>query len=211
MNKNKGFAAILGLLVVLVIAMMIYFLDIKAIFGPSQQYVSRPTQEEDRPWLMETMLVAADKTVPPPHRGQPELLKIINLQGSVQRNNAPRGRIALTFSRDCRILADWSTQYNDEKKTHSIHSLMKGNIVPDKAYSDDNGSDPSRLYFYAKGAYTQTTQSSDNTSQTENGVAYIMGWLRPDYTAEGTITITTDQSWSALYPFSAHLPNVPKK
>jgi len=202
MNKNKGFAAILGLLVVLVIAMMVYFLDIKALFGPSQQYVSRPTQEEDRPWLMEDLLVAADKTVPPPRRGQPELLKIINLQGDVQRNNAPRGRIALTFSKDRRILADWSTQYNDEKKTHSIHSLIKGNIVPDKTYSDDKGSDPSRLYFYAKGTYTQTTQSADNTTQTETGTAYVMGWLRPDYSAEGTITITTDQSWSALYPFA---------
>jgi hypothetical protein len=210
MCKNKGFAAILGLLVVIAIAMMIYFLDIRAIFGPSQQYANRPTQEEDRPWLMEEMLIAADKNVPPPHRGQPELLAIVNLQGVVERNNAPRGRIALTFSRDCRILADWSAQYNTENKMYSIHSLMKGNIVPDKAYSGDNGSDPTRLYFFAKGAYAQTTQLSDKTSQTENGIAYIMGWLRPDYTAEGTITITTDQSWSALYPFSATISKASK-
>ncbi len=211
MHKNKGFAAILGLLVVLVIAMMLYFMDIQAIFGPSRQYAQRPTQEEDRPWLMEEMLIAEDQTVPPPHRGQPQLLEAINLQGNVQRNNAPRGSVKIILGKDCRVNADWSTTYNEDKKIRTLYSQMKGNIVPDKVYSDDNGSDKSRLYFFAKGTYSENIQSSDKaTTRKENGTAYIMGWLRPDHSAEGTITITTDQSWSALYPFSVSISKTSK-
>lgn len=203
MQKNRGFAAMLGLLIVLVIAMMIYFLDIRAIFGPSSQYTSRPTQEEDHPWQMENLLVGENQIVPPPHRGQLDIRSVIQMQGNVQRNNAPRGSVQITIGKNCRVTGLWSARYQDGLKTYSLQSEIKGNIVPDKVYSDANGDDPTRLYFFGKGNYTQTIQSSDKTVQAEKGTAYMMGWLRPDHTASGTITITTDQSWSAMYPFTA--------
>lgn len=206
MQKKRGFAALLGLLVVLVIAMMIYFLDIRAIFGPSSQYSSRPIQEEDHPWQMDDLLIAEGKLVPPPRRGQPALVKPILLQGNVLRNDAPRGTVQIVIEKNCRIAGNWTTRYQDGTKSYSLQSQMKGNIVRDKIYSNADGEDPTRLYFFAKGVYTQTVQLPDKTSHTEKGVAYMMGWLRPDYTATGTITITTDQSWSAQYPFTASVP-----
>ncbi|MEN6308382.1 MAG: hypothetical protein ABFD91_11555 [Anaerohalosphaeraceae bacterium] len=202
MHKTRGFAAILGLLIVIAIAMMLYFMDLSAIFGPSRQYMDRPTTPEDNPWRMEDLLVGLDKNVPSPRKGQPELLEPLQLTASVQRNDAPRGQVNLSFGKDCRVAADWAAQYEFNKKTYSIESHLSGNIVPSKVYSDANGStDKTRLFFIAKGPYSQTTRLPDKTVQSEQGTAYLLGWLSNDNTATGTITITTDQSWSAQYPF----------
>ncbi len=203
MRKKNGYAAMLGLLIVIAIAMLIYFLEAKAIFGPGRKYANRPVKPEDHPWQMENLLIPEDQIVPVPKKGQPELLEPIKLTASVQRNNAGRGSVKITFGKNCRVAADWSTQYEYDKKIYSIQAQMKGNVVPSKVYSDANGrEDKTRLFFIAKGPYTQIIQLPDNTSQTEQGTAYILGWLRPDNTADGTITITTDQTWSALYPFN---------
>jgi hypothetical protein len=202
MHKRDGYAAMLGLLIVIAIGLLIYFLEAKAIFGPARQYVNRPTKPEDHPWQMEDLLVPENQIIPVPKKGQPELLEPVILTAPVQRNNTPRGSVKITFGKDCRVNAEWSVQYEYEKKVCSLQAQMKGNVVPSKLYSDANGQeDKTRLFFIAKGPYTQITQTADNLSQPEEGTAYILGWLKPDNTADGTITITTDQSWSALYPF----------
>jgi hypothetical protein len=208
MHKRNGYAAILGLLIVIAIGMLIYFLDMKAMFGPARQYIDRPTKPEDHPWQMNDLLVPENQIIPVPKKGQPELLEPIILTASVHRNNAPRGSIIITFGKDCRVNAEWSAQYESDKKMYSIQAHIKGNVVPSKVYSDTNeNEDKTRLFFIAKGPYTQITRTADNLSQTEEGIAYILGWLRPDNTADGTITITTDQTWSALYPFQTIVQN----
>jgi len=202
MRKKNGYAAMLGLLIVIAIAMLIYFLEAKAIFGPGRKYANRPVKPEDHPWQMEDLLVPEDQIVPVPKKGQPELLEPVILTASVQRNNVSRGSVKITFGKDCRVNAEWSAQYTSNLKEYTMRSNLKGNVVPSRVYSDPNDNkDSTRLFFIAKGSYAQIVQVTDGKFQTELGTAYILGWLRPDNTAEGTITITTDQSWSALYPF----------
>jgi hypothetical protein len=202
MCKNNGYAGMLGLLIVLVIGLMIYFIDMKAIFGPGGHTVTHKINPEDHPWDMEDLLVANDQTVSVPHKGQPELLEALNLTASVYRTDTPRGSVSIVFGKDCRLVADWSAHYEYDKKTFHIQTQLKGNAVPSKVYSDINDNeDKTRLFFIGKGPYTQTSQWTDAEPRTEQGTAYMIGWLHPDNTAEGTITITTDQSWSAVYDF----------
>lgn len=202
MCKKNGYAAMLGLLIVLVIGMMIYFLDMKAIFGPGRQYNRNSNRPEDRPWQMEDLLVPEDQIVSVPRKGQPELLETLNLAASVQRNRAPRGSVNIAFGKDCRMVANWSTQYEYDKKTYQLQTQMKGNAVASRVYCDANkNEDKTRLFFIGKGPYTQTTQFADAPPRTEQGTAYITGWLSPDNSLQGAITITTDQTWSAVYDF----------
>jgi hypothetical protein len=202
MYKKNGYAGILGLLIVLVIGMMIYFIDMKAIFGPGRTYVQYQDRPQDHPWELENLIVEDSQIVPVPRKGQPELLEPLNITAFVYRDNAPRGSVSLRFQKDCRLNADWSTQYQYDKKKYQLQTKMKGNTVSSRVYRDANqNEDKTRLFFISKGSYTQTTQLTDTPPRTEQGTAYILGWLRPDDTAEGTITITTDQSWSAVYDF----------
>lgn len=208
MHKTRGFAAILGLLIVIAIAMMVYFMDLKAIFGPSRQYMERPAAMEDHPWHLEDLLIDPDKNVPSPRKGQPELLEPIQIIAPVQRNDAPRGQVTLSFGKDCRVAADWAAQYESDKKAITLDSHLTGNVVPSKEYSDVQGNtDKTRLFFIAKGPYTQTTRLPDKTIQSEQGTAYLLGWLHTDNTVAGTLTITTDQTWSAQYPFASNSSN----
>lgn len=208
MHKKRGFAAILGLLIVIAIAMMLYFMDITAIFGPSRQYMERPAAMEDHPWQLEDLLIGPDKNVPSPRKGQPELLEPIQIKAPVHRNDAPRGQATLLFGKDCRVAVDWVAQYESDQKTITIDSHLSGNIVPSKEYLDANGNpDTTRLFFIAKGPYTQTTRLPDKRMQSEQGTAYLLGWLHTDNTAVGTLTITTDQTWSARYPFTSSPSN----
>jgi hypothetical protein len=208
MHQHRGFAAILGLLIVIAIAMMLYFMDLKAIFGPSGQYMERPAAIEDHPWQLEDLLIGPDKNVPSPRKGQPELLEPIHIKAPVHRNDAPRGQVTLSFGKDCRVAADWAAQYESDKKTVTIESHLSGNVVPSKVYADARGNtDKTRLFFIAKGPYTQTTRLPDKTIQSEQGTAYLLGWLCTDNTAAGTLTITTDQTWSAQYPFTSNPSN----
>jgi hypothetical protein len=202
MYKKDGYAALLGILIVLVIGIMIYFLDMKAIFGPGRHYNQNSNRPEDRPWLMEDLLAPKDQLIPVPRKGQPELLEPLNLTAPVQRNQAPRGSVSIAFGKDCRVVADWVSTYEYDKKTFQLQAQMKGNIVPSRIYRDaDKNEDKTRLFFIGKGPYTQTTQWADAPTRTEQGTAYITGWLSPDHTVQGAVTITTDQAWSAVYDF----------
>jgi hypothetical protein len=200
MYKKDGYAGMLCLLIVLAIGMMIYFLDMKAIFRPGLQHHS--SKPEDHPWQIENLLLPENQTVPVPKKGQPQLPEPADLTAAVYRNNAPRGTVNITFGKDYRVIAEWSTQYEYDKKKYQLQTQMKGNIVPSKVYSDANkNEDKTRLFFIAKGPYTQTTQWADAAPQTEQGTAYITGWLSPNNTLNGAVTITTDQTWSAVYDF----------
>jgi hypothetical protein len=151
---------------------------------------------------MENLLVPDNQTVPVPRKGQPELLEPLNLTASVERNHTPRGSVNIAFGKDCRVVANWSTRYEYDKKTYQLQTQIKGNAVPSRIYSDANkNEDKTRLFFIGKGPYTQTTQLADAPPRTEQGTAYITGWLSPDHTVQGEITITADQAWSAVYDF----------
>jgi hypothetical protein len=201
-KNNNGSAALLGLLIVLVIGMMLYFLDMQAIWGPGHHLTQHSNDPKNHPWNMEDLLVPENQTISVPRKGQPELLEPLNLTASVYRKDAPRDFVSITFGKDCRIRAQWSTQYQYENKTYQLQTQMKGNVVPSRIYLDTNkNEDATRLFFIGKGPYTETIQSSETSARTEQGTAYILGWLSPDNTVEGTVTITTDQTWSAVYDF----------
>jgi len=60
--------------------------------------------------------------------------------------------------------------------------------------------DESMLYFITKGTYKQACRNTEaGTETSEAGLVYVTGWLCPDYSVNGLVTITTDRSWSASY------------
>jgi hypothetical protein len=77
-TRKNGYVALLGLLIVIAIAMLIYFLEAKTIFGPGRKYANRPVKPEDHPWQMENLLMPEDQIVPVPKKGQPEFWNPLN-------------------------------------------------------------------------------------------------------------------------------------
>jgi len=60
-------------------------------------------------------------------------------------------------------------------------------------YKDDNGKDPSRLFFIARGISLILEENSDTGKvRRVRTDLYVTGWLDTDYYATGKVTITSD-------------------
>lgn len=200
-SRNKQGYALIGLLVVIVIIMILYFLDISAIFKPPRKVI--PKAPQSRPWLQEDLLVTDDnKIIDLPESPKPELNEALTIEGFVTREGQDRGIILLDFDTHGRLNGTWQPSYVQGDRHIAFDSEFAGNIDIETTYINDGSEEPSYLYFFCKGKYTQTifNTAAQKTSVNE-GTVYATGYVRPDYSAFGWITITTDRSWSEVYEF----------
>ena len=140
-----------------------------------------------------------------PDPPKPQLSKPIRIAADVLREGNPRGIITLEFATNGEVSGKWDCSYAYEQSQYSYAAGFKGNIDVEETYVDQDGNqDESKLFFITKGTFTKTTanQTSGISSGTD-GCVYVTGWLNPDHSAHGRITITTDETWSAVYTWNA--------
>ena len=201
-------SAMLVVLVSIVIGMLIYFLTIKTIFGPSLGGGS--ILPASRPWLQEDRILADDQIVEMPESPKVEINKKFSLRGPVVREGKSRGAIEITFDTDGRVAGVWSCAYSHGGQGYSYDAGFRGNVDVDIAYELDGKKDKSLLYFIAKGEYVQkSTNVESGVAATEKGTVYVTGYLAGDRSAKGVITITTDRKWSAVYDWRTEAGDFP--
>jgi len=154
---------------------------------------------------LEELLVPQGVTIRLPKSPKPTLGEPIALSGPVTRNADLRGTVTLTLATDGRVQAQWTAAYTHEQKQYRLEATATGNIDIKETYQDANGTDKSRLFFIAKGPYRLHTQDAKTGDSEEIGTVYLLGYLRPNGQAEGTLTLTTDQQWSAVYNYTSGL------
>ncbi|MBL7214629.1 MAG: hypothetical protein ISS71_03005 [Phycisphaerae bacterium] len=199
-SKHHGYA-ILIVLIAVAILLLLYATQMKTLFVPNVP--KQPTGIEQRPWLLEDYLVAENESVKLPRSPKPQISEAFALNGRVTRDNAERGTVVIHFDTDGRIRATWTSEYTSNEQTHALTAEMDGNINVKQTYEDPNGKDKSRLFFIAKGPYLKKAAAVKTSIAEEKGTAWLIGWLKPDHTADGYITITTDRKWSAVYELTA--------
>ena len=197
--KRKG-SALLIVLIAVAIILLLYAVQMRTLFGPGLP--TQPIGAEERPWQLKKFLVAEGGHIKLPRSPKIKLSKPLTISADVIRNEAARGTTTITFNADGRISAVWDCHYAYDEKILAISAEMVGNIHVKQMYEDENGRDESRLFFIAKGTYLKTTTTTAIGTTKEKGTAWLLGWLRPDGSIEGHVTITTDQTWSAAYEFA---------
>jgi hypothetical protein len=196
--SREGFAVLI-VLVAVVILMMLYFLDIRAIFGPNLGDISgKPTA---RPWLQEDRLVAPDRLINMPKPPKPTIDEDFTITAPVTSEGADRGQASLKFNTAGEVGGSWHCEYSNNDRDYRLDADFAGNIDVDQTFSDDSGQDESLLYFITKGSYTHRIYSSQASRTTEEkGIIYVTGWLAADHTAEGRIVITDkEHSFSVTF------------
>jgi len=206
-KKNSGFAIVI-VLAALVILMLLYFIDIKALFGPSLN-AKKGSAPQSRPWLEEDLILGPDKLITLPKPPKPSLDEALTITAFVSRGEDERGEMVLEFNTQGEVSGSWSCEYSHDQKDYSIEAAFAGNIDVEKTYyripptratRKPQDPDDSMLYFITKGEYTQKDYNNETGRLTETqGLIYITGWLSPDCSADGLITITTDKKWSETY------------
>ncbi len=196
-HRNRGMAILL-VLVAVAIMMMLYFMDIKAIFKRPLSINSDRSSE--RPWLEEDRILPTDRMIPMPDAPKPSLDKFELLQGRVSMDDADRGWVKLHFADNGEVGGVWNCEFEVDKRVTTFSSDFAGNIDVEKTYQDKDGPDPSRLYFITKGKYIEQVYNRRTTRGSVGiGTVYVTGWLRPNGTAEGKITLTPDKKTSVSY------------
>ena len=198
--NNNGFA-ILIVLVAVVILMLLYFVQIDAFFGPGLP--SKPAGIEEHPWVLEELLVPNDEDIKLPRSPKPELDEPLSITAPVRRNDADRGNITLSFDTNGRIEAQWQCVYQQTGQEYQIDADMRGNIHVKRTYQDEQGKDKSRLFFIAKGKYIKKSLNENTALMGEKGTTWLIGWIGPDHSVQGHVTITTDRQWAAAYAFES--------
>jgi len=198
---GPGFAMLL-LLVAIAILALLYVIQMDAFFGPVAP--GRQSTAKHRPWLEEDRIVPTDRLIKPPGPPKPELNEPFTLTAPVFIDDSKRGTVALDFTVAGEVSGSWHCEYSHDNRDYAFDAAFTGNIDITNTYSKGETTDESKLYFITKGNYTQTVYNVEAGSETsEQGLVYVTGWLGPDYSAEGLITITTDKTWSATYTWQA--------
>lgn len=196
--RHSNGSAMLLVLIAVAIILVLMAVQMRTLFIPSGAS-SLPTGIEHYPWRLDEFLVAEGETVKLPRSPKPTLDEAVTLEAVVSRDDLPRGTVSIDFGTDGRIAATWETTYESRGKNHTITAAMTGNIVVKHTYTDDNGKDKSRLFFVAKGRYQKQAVSAETTSSPEKGDAWLSGWLKPDHSAQGHISIGQNTEWTAVY------------
>ena len=191
-------SVMLVVLMAIVIGMLIYFMSISTIFSPS---LNRGRVAVSRPWLEEERILGSDKLIAMPEPPRATIKAPINLVAAVTRNDAERGTMTLSFDVDGTVKGKWQCQYSHDERYYAYDSTFAGNIDVDVTYASEDGEkDKTLLYFITKGSYTQQSTYTATQEQTQqDGEIYVTGYLAPDHSATGLITITTDRKWSVTY------------
>jgi hypothetical protein len=202
LNRHSGGFALIIILVAMAILLLLYFTQIDVLFEPASP--GKSTRTEHRPWLEEDRIVPGDKLIKPPRPPRPKLNEPITLTAPVFLDDSRRGIITVGFTAVGEVGGSWGCEYSHGNRDYALDAVFTGNIDITKTYSEGGTTDKSKLYFITKGNYTQTAYNVEVGAKTsEQGLVYVTGWLAPDHSAEGLITITTDKTWSATYAWQA--------
>ncbi len=71
---------------------------------------------------------------------------------------------------------------------------FKGFLDPKQVYRDEQGDNPTKLFFINKGNFMiLETNSESGRVRNLMGDAYVRGWIDIDYTVNGELIFTTDE------------------
>ncbi len=200
-RKNNGFV-ILIVLVAVAILMLLYFVQIDAFFGPGLP--SEPAGIEKHPWVLEELLAPDGEDIKLPGRQKLKLDEPFSITAPVSRNDTERGEITVAFDTDGHIRAMWQCTYEQAETSYRVDAQTSGNIHSKRTYRDEGGKDKSRLFFIARGRYTKTPLGETAGAAGESGQAWLTGWIDPNRSIRGYVTLTRNQQWAAAYAFESH-------
>lgn len=198
--KKNGFV-ILIVLVAVAIMMLLYFAQMETLFGPGLPSERAGIQEH--PWVLEELLIPDGQDIKLPRRPKLKLEEPFSITAPVNRNDAERGEVAVAFNTDGRIVANWQCAYEQVGVNYRVEAQASGNIHVKRTYQDQAGKDKSRLFLIARGRYTKMPLGETTGTAGEKGSAWFTGWIGPDRTIEGYITLTKNQQWAAVYTFQS--------
>lgn len=204
-KRNRSGSALVWLLIVLGLAFVVYAV---------QWYLKGSRKDPDlcydlAPWKEWRLRETSTKPPQEPSEEQPNIIGVLRFDTNARFQDEPRGEITLSIFPDGSVAGRWYGQYYKKKKINfDIFSAdFEGKTYPRKIYLDEDGEDPSKLYFITKGKFViQESNFEKGGLKHRAGDIYVTGWLNTDKTAMGEITITSNEKYSETFDWKASRP-----
>lgn len=198
--RKKSGAALIGLLIVVAIIMVLYFIQFSTFSGDSD--MTSILERELPPWMEEECIVEPGGPVKISKPPKPVIDEFITLTAPVVRDSDQRGIVTMTFAPDGHVECEWRCSYAQAERYYAYSVTAAGNIDVKKKYKHDGTTDESMLYFITRGKYIKGIYWDEQLTdpvKIEEGEAFITGYLDDDFSAHGKITLTSDRHSSVSY------------
>jgi hypothetical protein len=206
-KKGRSASALVALVIVIALVCVVYFVRL---------YMKEPYQDPDlvddlKPWKEWRLRESGKKPPQDPSAEQPDIKGFLEYDTNVNLPSTgdPRGAIRLGIGPEGSVGGMWYDYYYKKPKINFdiMNGDFAGRTYPGKVYRDENGEDPSKLYFMAKGTFLiQETDMIKNKVHNRVGDIYVRGWVDPDYATRGEITITSDEDYFETFVWEAPKP-----
>jgi len=200
-RQRRGSALLLGLLALVIVGMLFWY---KRMHGPVYQ-IGKGKSDIAVPWRQwHDIHVRTQKGHPPgkPTEQQPQIPKNLQIIAEPKEDDRQRGRLELVIFPDGSVRGHWSGQFIIRKDVdYQVMSCQfEGLVDPEQVYSDEQGEDPSKLFFIAKGPFVILETNDDNGKvRSLPGHIYVRGWLSVGNLIDGEVILTNDEKNFYLY------------
>lgn len=193
------FLVLVGLVIVVVLA---------------QEVMKKTAKDPDtypdlEPWTEWRLRESNAKALEEPSEEQPDITEGVRYDLNVNYQDEGRGEMYLVIRPDGTVMGVWHGNYYKEKTKLSFDIQggdFEGYVCPLKIYQDENGENPSKLYFIAKGKFLIHEFDFKKKYRIRVGDLYVTGWLEADYVVYGKLVITSDEKYSETYDWKAYRP-----
>jgi hypothetical protein len=193
LNKRGGYALLLGLLITMIIVLVIYY---QFMHGPVYEIDGKKSDIEP-PWRqwhnMQGRIYRNE--IGSPAECQPQLSKPLQVACKTKQDDKDRGEINVLILPDGKVQGGWGGAFyiNKDVDFQVINCKFDGLVDPMQVFSDEEGEDPTKLFFIAKGNFA-ILETNTKSGQVRNltGDAYARGWMDVNYIVNGELIMTPD-------------------
>ncbi len=190
-SKHKGNTAIKVIILVLLVVCAVWVINsmTKDPSGPVEQC----------PWVEVDRIVNDISEINLPQSPQISLDKERRISYIItSEDGQDRGRLSIEIDPDGLVIATWKASYKEGSYEKDFTATCEGNIDAEKIYENENGADPSKLFFITKGKFLLKAFKQGNAIP-GGGEAYVVGWISPDGTATGTLVLAPTKKKTKIY------------
>lgn len=213
-SNRSGFVLIL-ILIIVVIGIVWCFVSFSKPSISLPASVNPASSHEVLPWEHKEKLLTSDEA--PNASTSENQISIENgifMEATVKQSQTARDFL-INITPYGSVQGGWYADYSTGRKPRMNYVMsagFEGNIDPTVMFFDENGDDPTKLFFIAKGKISILATNYDNGKiQLSEQDIWISGWVHKDQRAKGEMLLITGKKTYQTFNWKASPPTKKQK
>ena len=153
---------------------------------------------EECPWVEIDRIADDVSMINLPGESQISLKEPISFTQSITSDEGQRGRLTIDIDPSGLVVASWKAKYKEDNLEKEFTATCRGNVDATKVFEDENSIDEDKLFFLTEGKFILQAFKQGN-ARAGGGKAYVVGWLSPDGSAQGSLVLAPDKNLTKIY------------